>query len=233
MADEPRFRSLRSGRAFELVIQEIQKAVVRGDLKPGERLPSELDLAGQFGVGRSVVREALKVLELSGVLQVRRGYGGGTFVAEHDEEEFTEAPGPQIPTLDVTRRHLAQVRLAVEPVAAGLAAAAGFSAIVPLREVQTRLETFERRPARIVSASVEFHVGVARASGNPVFVAVLEALRPVMLRAMDPLARDPDLVERCYREHERVLKEIEGGDVERAEQAMRGHLAGDAGDAPG
>lgn len=231
MAGEHRFRSVRTGRAFELVIQEIQKAVVRGDLRPGERLPSEQDLAGQFGVGRSAVREALKVLELSGVLRVQRGYGGGTFVAEPDEEEFTEAPGPQIPTLEVTRRHLAQVRLAVEPAAAGLATAAGFAAIRPLREVQTRLEAFERRPARIVAASVEFHVGVARASGNPVFVAVLEALRPVMLRAMDPLARDPGLVERCHREHERVLKEIEGGDVGRAETAMRDHLTGGADDA--
>jgi GntR family transcriptional repressor for pyruvate dehydrogenase complex len=82
-----------------------------------------------------------------------------------------------------------------------------------------------------VTASVDFHVAIARASGNPVFAAVLDSLRPVMLRAMDTVARDPRLVQRCQREHEGVLKEIESGDGDRAERAMRDHLAGSGTDA--
>lgn len=222
---EHRFRSVGSKRSFELVIREMQKAIVRGDLKPGEKLPAEPELASQFGVSRSALREALKALELSGYLEVRRGYGGGTFVSAPEPEEFTVIAPPSVSALEVTRRHLLEVRLAIEPHAAQLATKAPFEEILSLHEAIRHMETFDDRPAHVLAAAANFHIGLARASGNPVFVSVLEGLRPVMYRAMSNLVRDARWRESCRLQHETIVKEIEKGDAGGAERAMRAHLS--------
>lgn len=219
------FAPVTSGRSFELVIREMRKAIVRGDLQPGEKLPAEPDLAGQFGVSRSVLREALKVLELSGYLDVRRGYGGGTFVASAPEpEEFTRISAPPVPTLEVTSAQLRDVRLAIEPYAARLAAGAPFESVLALHEANRQMEIFDDRPARVLEAAVDFHVAVARAAGNPVFVVVLGDLRPVMYLAMNRFVASSRWREACRADHERIAKEIEAQEPARAERAMRKHL---------
>jgi GntR family transcriptional regulator, transcriptional repressor for pyruvate dehydrogenase complex len=221
---EHQFRPIASGRSFELVIREMQKAIVRGDLKPGEKLPAEPDLAAQFGVSRSALREALKVLELSGYLDVRRGYGGGTFVATPEAEEFTTISAPPVPTLDVSAAQLFEVRLAIEPYAARLAASAPFDHVLGLHEAVRHMEVFDDRPARVLQAAVDFHFALAKASRNPIFVALLQDLRPAMYRAMNRFVQDPRWREACRNEHERIVKEIEAGEPARAERAMRKHL---------
>jgi GntR family transcriptional repressor for pyruvate dehydrogenase complex len=219
------FRRIPTGRSFELVIQELRKAVVRGLLSPGEKLPSEPELAGQFGVSRSVLREALKVMELAGELEVRRGYGGGTFVATPAvAEEFTIVPPPPVPTLAVTPAQLHDTRLAIEPHAAAAAAKGRVEDVLAVHEAIRHMEVFDEHPAHVLAAAVDFHVAVARASRNPVFVSVLQSLRPVMYLAMNPLVVLPGWVEQCREQHEQVLKEIEGGDESRASDAMRAHL---------
>lgn len=222
---EHRFEPISSKRNFEIVMRELEKAIVRGDLKPGQKLPAEPDLAAQFGVSRSALREALKVLELRGYLEVRRGYGGGTFVSAPEAEEFTTVGPLPLPTLRVTTAQLMEVRLAIEPAAARLAASAPFDQILGLHEAIRDMETFDDRPARVLAAALDFHVAVAKASGNPVFVVVLQDLRPVIYRAMNPLVADPGWRESCREEHDLITKEIERGDPDRAEEAMRAHLA--------
>ena len=222
---EHRFQSIGSKRSFELVIREMQKAITRGDLKPGQKLPAEPELASQFGVSRSALREALKALELSGYLEVRRGYGGGTFVFAPESEEFTSIAPPPISSLEVTSRHLLQVRLVIEPQAARLAVKAPFEEILSLHEAIRHMETFDDRPAHVLAAAANFHIGLAKASGNPVFVSVLEGLRPVMYRAMSKLVTDSEWREGCRLQHETIVKEIEKGDADGAESAMRTHLS--------
>lgn len=116
------FQRLPQGRTLDAVLGQLRAALADGSVRAGEQLPAEPELARQLGVSRSVLREALKALELSGYLTVRRGYGGGTFVAEAPADEFAPVPPPVVPTTAVSRRHLHDVRLAIEPVAARLAA---------------------------------------------------------------------------------------------------------------
>ncbi|MDQ3645847.1 MAG: FCD domain-containing protein, partial [Actinomycetota bacterium] len=96
-----------------------------------------------------------------------------------------------------------------------------------LRETIREMEVFDDRPARVLEANFNFHVAVAKASGNPVFVAVLEDLKVALYRDLNRIVRDPDWREVCRREHEQVVGEIEGGNHERAEEAMRRHLEGE------
>jgi GntR family transcriptional repressor for pyruvate dehydrogenase complex len=221
------FRKITSGRAFEVLIGEVTSALEEGRLQPGERLPSEPELAAQFGVSRSVLREALKALELNGYLRVRRGYGGGTFVAEVVPDEFATVRPPAVPTDGVTARHLHQVRVAFEPYAARLAAG---RLLLPERGIFRAGKHFlldDERPAHLLAAIADFHVAVAQASENPVFVAVIEGLRPVMYRALKDAVLDDEWRRRCEKEHEHIASCIEAGDAAAAEEAMRTHLATD------
>lgn len=135
---------------------------------------------------------------------------------------------PPVPTLDVTPAQLMEVRLAIEPSAARLATAAGVDDILGLHEALREADLAEGRPARLLAALVGFHVVVARASGNPIFVAVMESFRPVMYRAMNKPAQRADWVESCRNQHEHIVRAIEDGDGDRAEEAMFRHLKGGA-----
>ena len=120
---EPMFEPIVAAkRNFEIIEASIRREIYNGALIPGQKLPNEFELARQFNVGRSAVREALKVLELAGLLVVRRGYNGGTFVAPPDFEEASEAI-----TLTFQPGHMALGQLleacqTIEPRAAELAA---------------------------------------------------------------------------------------------------------------
>lgn len=218
------FSSVGSERTFELVIRQLREQLESGRLKPGEKLPAEPDLAAQFGVSRTALREALKVLELSGYLEIRRGYGGGTFVTEPTAEEFKLIAPSAIPVPTVTQRQLSQVRLAIEPSAARIAAQADLRDVRPLEDTVREMEIFDDRPARVLEANANFHVSVAKVSGNPVFVTLLQELRPAVYRDLNLLVRDPGWRETCRREHEQIITEIKNGNNAGAERAMRRHL---------
>lgn len=226
---QQRFEAVGSGRTFELILNQLRAGIERGDLGPGEKLPPEPELARQFGVSRTVLREALKVLELSGYLDVRRGYGGGTFVAQPTGEEFATVPPPAVPILTVTGDQLLEVRRAIEPAAARLAARSAVSEALALKEAIREMEVFDDRPAHVLQAIVDFHVAVAKAARNPVFAAVLEDLRPVMYREMNRLVQDSAWRDLCRQEHERILKQIEAGQADAGEHAMRDHVHNELG----
>jgi GntR family transcriptional repressor for pyruvate dehydrogenase complex len=220
----PGFKPVGSKRNFELVIRQLRGMLESGRLKPGEKLPAEPDLAARFGVSRTALREALKVLELSGYLEVRRGYGGGTFVARPTAEEFRVIAASSLSLPDVTPLQLGQVRLAIEPVAAGVSAGADLREVGPLEDTVREMEVFDDRPARVLEANFNFHLAVARASGNPVFVAMLEELRPAIYRELNLPVREPGWRAACRAGHAEIIAEIRAGSPEGAEEAMRRHL---------
>lgn len=223
------FELIGSERKSELVIRQLRRLLESGRLAPGEKLPAEPDLASRFGVSRTVLREALKVLELSGYLEVRRGYGGGTFVARPAAEEFRMVAPSALRIPAVSSRRLHEVRFAIEPAAARIAARASVRDVRALRDTIREMEVFDDRPARVLGANVDFHVAVAKVSANPVFVAMLEELRPAVYRDLNHLVRDPGWREVCREEHEQIASCIEAGDHVRAETAMRQHLERESG----
>lgn len=218
------FNPVGTRRAFELVLHQLRERLESGRLKPGEKLPAEPELAGQFGVSRTALREALKILELSGYLEIRRGYGGGTFVAKPTAEEFKMITPSTMPIAAVTPRQLSQVRLAIEPQAARVAAQADLRDARPLEDTLSEMRILDDRPARVLEANFDFHVAVAKVSANPVFVTLLEELRPTIYRELNLLVRNPGWREDCRKEHEQIIEEVMGGNYEGAERAMRRHL---------
>src|SRR2546426_12570608 len=116
----PLFRAVRKGRRFEQVAEQIQRLVAEGTLKAGDRLPAERDLARQFGVGRSSLRDAIRTLETMGVVESR--HGAGTVIRDLDADALV------IPLANALMRkrqmvsELLEVRRMIEPALAGRAA---------------------------------------------------------------------------------------------------------------
>lgn len=222
---EHRFESIGPVSGFERVLAALQDALQRGELQPGEKLPSEPELAAQFGVSRSVLREALKSLQGRGMLAVRRGYGGGTFVVDRAPAEFARVTGAMtMPTVDP--RELLDVRLAIETTTAAMAARAPDRGSGELERAIERVDDAERRPAVVLAAAVEFHVVLARLSGNRLFAAMLDGLRPAMRTALGEIVHDARWRERCRREHTAIAELVARGDPDGAAGAMRDHLVG-------
>ena len=217
----PAFERISSGRSFELVLNALRRAIEAGHFAPGDRLPAEPVLAEQFGISRSGLREALKALELSGDLEVRRGYGGGTFVAQ---PRTAEDHVPVTNSLEISASQLLDVRLALEPAAARLAAESGTAKARSLREAVNDMEVLDERPAHVLAADFDFHLAVADATGNPVFASVLAGLRPVSYRALNEAAQSPAWRERAREDHERIAFEISRRNHVLAEMLMREHI---------
>ncbi|TCK26255.1 FadR/GntR family transcriptional regulator [Pseudonocardia endophytica] len=216
------FESIGVGRGFEKIVSTLRGAIVRGDLPTGYRLPSEPELATQLGVSRPMLREALKALEVSGYLEVRRGYGGGRFVAAPEAEEFVSIKAAPLSTLDVEPRHVMDVRLAIEPMAARLAAAAHDS--MDLGRALRKLGTAGTRPARVVDALVQYHLALVESSENPVFVAVYDSLRGPIAMSLGQRVGDPAW---CAASRERLthlMRLVDDGEVGAAERAVRRYL---------
>lgn len=219
------FKPVRSKRTFDLVLRQLRGMIEGGQLKPGEKLPSEPNLASELGVSRTALRETLKVLELSGYIEIRKGYGGGTFIARPTAEEFRMVSSSNMALPAMTPRQLNQVRFAIEPQAARIAAQADDRDVEPLEVAVREMEVFDDRPARVLEVNVGFHIAVAKASGNPVFVAIIEDLRPVIYRQLNLLVRNSEWREKCRQDHVQIIMAILDGDYEEAEGAMQRHLA--------
>lgn len=216
------FEPIGVGRGFEKIVASLRGAIVRGDLPAGQRLPSEPDLASALGVSRPMLREALKALEVSGYLEVRRGYGGGRFVSAPEPEEFHSITSAPLSTLDVETRHVMDVRLAVEPMAARLAARARDAA--DLGRALRKLGLAGTRPARLVDAHVQFHLALVESSGNPVFVAVYESLRGPIAMDLGTRVRDPQWCGASRDRLTHLMRLVDDGEPDAAERAARRYL---------
>ena len=167
---------IRVERLFEKVAARVETDILEARLLPGQKLPNETELGRRLGVGRSAVREALKTLELRGLLEVRRGFNGGTFVRATDLNEAPfELHLSQWPV--ATEHDLLAVRLALEPLAARLAATRSDVRTVPLLErILEREGRSCEHPAGFVESATAFHVAVGEASGNRLLGTLVESL---------------------------------------------------------
>ncbi|WP_432945595.1 FadR/GntR family transcriptional regulator [Kribbella sp. CA-253562] len=208
--------------AYEHVLARLRRAIQLSEILPGERLPSERDLAESLAVSRITVREALRVLQAEGVIATRRGKGGGTVVLP-GAAAILQRPGGHDQRAS-RAREVREMRLALEPMAASLAASrANQQDLQRLRDFQadlkasTDIETFRR-------ADSGFHLTIAAASGNNMLRVAIEDVRSAMFVMLD--AHDFTIVHATSGEaHESILDAIAAGDAELAARRMEAHVA--------
>lgn len=223
------FQPVQLVRPAEMVAYRIAEAIRAGDVEVGDRLPSEQDLSAQLGVSRPTLREAVKLMVRAGVVVVRPGSSGGTFVVSRAvPQELCGMPLPELPMGDIAG--VLEARRLIEPHVAKMAAAYGTPA--DLQAMRDAVELSERagapfRRKRIDEAGAElmtiastrFNIAVARATQNSVMVQIMEIIlrrmEPVRLLALRELA-DSAVSSQTLRN---TLEAIESGDPAAIERA--------------
>lgn len=214
---------IRQGRKSESVVQQMRDAINSGDLGPGTKLPSEPLLAEGFGVSRTVIREAVRVLETGGYLEVRRGSAGGTFVSERVPDEFRPSRSTvSVPLAD--DRQLLEARLSIELALIRTAACRTPRDLLDLRTALSHSANPNATPARATNALTDFHLTLSYLAANPLLSHFLaELVRPIRT-AISPRVRDRAWVAECHAQHEAIARAVEEGDGARAAALLQANL---------
>jgi DNA-binding FadR family transcriptional regulator len=203
-------------------------AMIRsGELRPGDRLPSERDLMDRFSVGRPAVREALQSLGSAGLIEI--SHGERARIAVPDTRDMFDRIGQTVlhllQTSPTTLEHLKQARIMFEVGMVKMAAqSASDSDIDRLRETLERQRDAQEVPAEFVKGDMAFHTAIAALCGNSVCVVLSEAMLDWLFNFRRDLLRLPGSEVITLAEHERLLQTISAHDVEAAEKAMLDHL---------
>ena len=171
------FRPLKKKRFSDQIADLIQKKILEDNLAVGTGLPSEIEMAQEFQVSRSVIREALRILEISGLVNIKKGPTGGIFVSDGYHAPIIRSLNNLIASGEVTVGHLFDARLLIEP---HIAAQAALNADgEDLKKFEALFEDSAAHlddPVRLKQNNLEFHLLLARASGNPVLAVMLESV---------------------------------------------------------
>jgi GntR family transcriptional regulator, transcriptional repressor for pyruvate dehydrogenase complex len=216
----------RAQRLSEQVASYLSDAIGKGELKPGEKLPSENALAVEFGVSRTVIREAMASLKRDGVLESRHGIGAN--VAEVGRQQAFRLDGlDQAGDADIW--HLFELRAILEGDAAALAAERGAPGqLKQMKDCLQQMITAARDGGDGTEPDVMFHQVMAEASGNPYlrdFMRFLsEKLRGLIRKARNHSRRQPGLPMLVENEHQAIYEAIAGQDASEARQAALTHV---------
>jgi GntR family transcriptional repressor for pyruvate dehydrogenase complex len=223
MADQITQRNLEG--STEQVVSFVRKLIERGELRPGDRLPAERELAVEIGVSRPTVRTGLRALAAMGVVQSR--HGSGTYIPVGPPTLGTEPLSFLAALHGFTRDEMYEARRILEVGAAGLAAErATPEQIATLAEEVTGLFSTMDDPQAFLVHDISFHRAVAAASGNPIVATLVEmvsALYYKRRRETAALASDRNLRDAADM-HRRVYQAIRAGEPEAARAAMNDHL---------
>jgi GntR family transcriptional repressor for pyruvate dehydrogenase complex len=226
MTDTPTFTPVQNTTLSEAIARQMMALIAEGRLKPGDRLPTEVELMQQFNVGRSTLREALKSLAVFGLIETRRG--AGTFVSEN----YTEFLGDRLKWAAIfgerELRHIIEVRRALEAQTAALAAErATPEQQRKLAELLDQLITADD-PDQASEYDTAFHVTVAEASHNPLLHNLVLSVRNLIrdIIRIGYVKQGDRLVtaEENSLQHGPILDAIRARQPEAARQAMLDHL---------
>jgi len=228
-AGDALFRPVRAANGFEETVERLLQTVRLGVVEPGERLPSERELAARFGVGREMVRQSLKALTEAGYLEVRRGRYGGTFVRRATPHEATTPSPPAMsPTGPADLVDVLTFRHVVETGAAEAAAAARLGAAdrTHLRDLLAEttaapLTDYRRLDSRL-------HLAIAEVTASPSLTAAVAEVRMRVNDLLDLIPLLPPNIGHSNAQHALVVAAILDGNPETARGGMSEHLEGTA-----
>jgi GntR family transcriptional repressor for pyruvate dehydrogenase complex len=218
------YRVVQTSRLYEQIVQQIEDSILKGDLKEGDQLPAERELAHQFGVSRTAVREAVKTLREKGLVEAYAGRG--TFVTNGNAHSIRLTldrmlrNGPSESTV-----HLAEVREILEPEIAALAAQRGDEDMLSaMRESIGVMDAARQDPAGFIEGDLDFHLALAEAAGNPLILSLIDSIVGQLREQRMRTYYTEGGPERGQYHHKRILEAIEHRDPQGAREAMRAHL---------
>jgi len=222
------FKPIRPKKISEEIVEQIKALISRGELKPGERIPSERDLATMLGVSRPSVREAIMVLEAMGFLDSRQG--GGTYVRSLTESSLADPLTNLVNDKDPRMLHaLTEVRMGLETWSAYLAAKrATPEEVEKLRNLYATMAEQGKSGGWDADIDAEFHYTITAASHNTLQLHVLNTIHSVFHAtiqvALTELYRKEGYIDLLLTHHREIMEAIADHDPERAREKMLVHL---------
>ncbi|MEN6499654.1 MAG: FadR/GntR family transcriptional regulator [Rectinema sp.] len=209
-------------RRSQEVASHIKELIRDEELKPGEKLPSELELCALFSVSRPTVREAVKILVSQGIIEIRRGKG--TFVSQ--EPGIAEDPlGLDFITTPNLRLTLIEARLIIEPGAARLAAQKADD--TDIAKIATSLKAMEEvvyQHKVEIHTELDFHRSIAEATRNPVIMRIIPIIMASIVKTYQDAPRTSEDHRHAFEEHNVIYEAIAAHDPEGSYDAMQRHL---------
>lgn len=214
-----------SGTVSNILARNLMDAIARGDFAVGSSLPSERELMSRYRVSRATVREALRALRTQDLIQVRRGRSGGSFIAPPTSSSVIRSLSQFINGQSFRFIDLVLAREAIEPAAAAQAAVArSEEKIDALRRWSEECERCLEDGARFVDANLKWHLALAEASENPLFVAFLTSIASAMHSATAFEEFDVRTRMDVVGVHWQIYNAIRDGDAEAARRRTMRHL---------
>lgn len=224
------FKTVKQNKAYQDVVEQIQEAIMGGTLKPGSQLPAERELKEQFGISRGTLREALRVLEQKGLIEIRTGVAGGSIIREVNSENLSENLGLLIRNRAVSLHDLAEFREGMEGGVAALAAerVSDQDRILLkglLREAEGHLKEGRKGWDAFVRTDEQIHLALARMSGNQLFIVVLASVyHNIHTYYENYLPWNNALLQENYRDLCEIIAAVLAADAERAREVAQGHV---------
>lgn len=225
-ASAARLSQLRVPKASDVLSRELRERILDGTYLPGAGLPTERELILQTGMGRTTVREALRILEVQGLVTMRTGRAGGAFVCRPGEEVMVEAVDLLVRNPTFPLIALLETREAIEPHSARLAALhRDADDLAVLEDLTLRVANDFLDLEDFLDAHIEWHLAVARASHNELLAGVLIGLsRAIRARAGDPALLEASVRESAVKAHDAVMQAIRASDGDAAFRRMARHV---------
>lgn len=218
-------RNVKSGNIPAKIMEQIKENIINHKLKPGDRLPSERELAERSGVSRTSVREALRSLEMLGIINTV--WGDGSYVSEDVEDSLSDSMEMLFSITGHNPNQVFELRRAVEVETISLAAMRATSSDVrDLRDLCEKIET-AATPSQSANIDNQFHTRIAKISGNIFFTSLLKSVNGIMVNFI-LLARNNIIASKnrpiISSQHQEMIRAIKQGDPAMARKIMLQHL---------
>ncbi len=217
-------KAVKRTRIPEEIVGQILRLVREGALKPGDRLPPERELAQQLNVSRASVREAMRLMDIQGLVIIRPG--SGTFITEDTVEVIVQAFSSLLSGPTSAASDIFEMRLILEPQVVSLAAERASDA-----DIRRLEEILEQQKLDIdgggtgVEFDSEFHFAIAQATKNSALIAVTQAMSDLLSQSRDSTLLSPERSNQSLQSHRRILETIKNRQSKAAEEAMHQHIA--------
>jgi GntR family transcriptional regulator, transcriptional repressor for pyruvate dehydrogenase complex len=218
------YKIVRSSRLYEQIVQQVEESIHKGAMKAGDQLPPERELAQQFGVSRTAVREAVKALREKGLVEAYPGRG--TFITDGTSYSMRQSLDRMLKAGQADGSGLlVEVREILEPEIAAMAATrADAEDLASMREQVGIMDQARKDPDAFIEADLDFHLALAEAAANPIILSLIDSIVGLLREQRMGIFQVEGGPERGQYHHKRILEAIVHKDPAGAREAMKAHL---------
>jgi DNA-binding FadR family transcriptional regulator len=224
------FQTAKQTKVFQDVVEQIQEAIFDGRLKTGDMLPAERELKEMFSISRGTLREALRVLEQKGLIEIKLGVGGGSVIKAVDTEQISESLGLLIQSQKVSLNHLAEFREDVEGIVAAHAAERGTRHQIQelnrlLNQARACVEQGSSQRSAFIEIDKRIHMTLADITGNPIYTSVLHSIHENIHRYYDRfLSMERRELQENYQDLCDLVQAVENANSDQARRIAQNHV---------